>query len=135
MSDAPALLREAAARLRMPLPGDLTARPRLVMTDAETISGIAFCADHLLPCNEEQELSACNHCEVIDCLHERLAELLHRLLAAREPLAAWLDAVAGGWEMSAELAPGGSGARFARHPAFAVARSIVGPSGDRPGNA
>ncbi len=40
------------------------------------------------------------------------------------PLAAWLDALADGWEMSARFAQGGSDARFARHPALALARLI-----------
>lgn len=50
--------------------------------------------------------------------------LVHPGLA--EPLAAWLDAVAGGWEESAKISPGSSGARFAAHPALAVARVING---------
>jgi hypothetical protein len=50
--------------------------------------------------------------------------LMHPGLA--EPLAVWLDAVAGGWEKSAAISPGGSDARFAGHPALAVARVING---------
>ena len=46
--------------------------------------------------------------------------------ALAEPLAAWLEAVASGWEKSTALAPGGSDVRFAAHPALAVARVING---------
>lgn len=84
-------LRAAATVLRAALPGDLVATPRLVMTDAETISGVAFCVDHLLPRDFEHEFAACDHCEVIDCKYERLAKLVLALLLARDPLAAWLD--------------------------------------------
>lgn len=87
-------LHAAATLLRNPLPGDLTATPRLVMTDSETISGIAFCVDHQLPDNEEHEFSACDYCEVIDCKYEALASLLHSLLLARPPLASLLES----WE-------------------------------------
>lgn len=43
-----------------------------------------------------------------------------------EPLAAWLDAVAGGWEKSTNLFPAGDDAMFAGHPALAVARALLG---------
>jgi hypothetical protein len=98
---------QAAATLRETLPGDLTATPRLVMTDAETLSGIAFCVDHLLPLEGEHELSACDHCEVIDCLYEPLAALLHELLLAREPLADLLDALADQFERDHRYKPPG----------------------------
>lgn len=84
-------LRAAAPKLIADLPGDLNATPHLVMTDAETVSGIAFCADHQLPNEFPHEYSACDNCAVIDCFHERLAELLLGLLLARQPLAAWLE--------------------------------------------
>lgn len=76
-------LRAAATKLTNPLPGDLNATPRLVMTDAETVSGIAFCVDHQLPRDEEHEYSACDYCEVIDCKYAALAELILGLLVAR----------------------------------------------------
>ena len=84
-------LRAAATKLTASLPGDLTATPRLVMTDAETVSGIAFCVDHLLPRDEEHEYSACDHCEVIDCKYAALAELLLALLLGRDAAAFVLD--------------------------------------------
>jgi hypothetical protein len=43
-----------------------------------------------------------------------------------EPLVAWLDAVAGGWEQSSSLFPGGAKTRFDNHPGLAVARAING---------
>jgi hypothetical protein len=46
--------------------------------------------------------------------------------AIAEPLAEWLEAVAGGWEKSVEISPGGSDVRFSAHPALAVARVING---------
>jgi hypothetical protein len=84
-------LQAAAARLSKPLPSDFNAPPRLVMTDAETVSGIAFCAHHDLPLEGEYAYTACFNCEVIDCLQSDVAELLHSLLTARWPLAAWLE--------------------------------------------
>jgi hypothetical protein len=84
-------LRAAALTLRATLPGDLNVTPRLVMTDAETVSGTAFCVDHLLPRDEEHEYSACDNCAVLDCWHPALAELVHVLLLARPPLAAVLE--------------------------------------------
>lgn len=44
----------------------------------------------------------------------------------REPLAAWLEPLASGWEKSVEISPGGSDVRFSAHPALAVARVING---------
>jgi hypothetical protein len=85
-------LRAAATLLRKALPGDLIATPRLVMSEAETISGIAFCVDHRLPLDDEHEYAACDHCEVIDCKYERLAAIVLALLLSREPLADWLEA-------------------------------------------
>lgn len=80
-------LRAAAARLRETPPPFLAMPPRLVMTDAETVSGVAFCEDHQLPDDAEHRHSACDNCDVIDCLHESLAGLLAALLAARGHLA------------------------------------------------
>ena len=56
--------------------------------------------------------------------HATWVALAHPGLA--EPLATWLEAVAGGWEQSAVLSPGASDVRFAAHPALAVARVING---------
>ncbi|KAB2347295.1 hypothetical protein [Actinomadura rudentiformis] len=83
-------LATAAEKLRTTLPGDLSATPRLVMTDSESVDGIAFCVEHLLPLDGEHTYSACDNYWVIECHHESLAELIHTLLLARAPLADWL---------------------------------------------
>ncbi|MFC9973612.1 hypothetical protein ACFVH6_22225 [Spirillospora sp. NPDC127200] len=83
-------LRAAAALLRKPLPVFLDVPPRLVMTDNETVSGIAFCEEHLLE-GDEYRYSACDNCDVIDAIHDGLAELIAALLNTRNAQAAWLD--------------------------------------------
>ena len=50
--------------------------------------------------------------------------LMHPKLA--EPLAAWLEALATGWQQSIALYPDGAATRFGDHPALAVARAING---------
>ncbi|TDD97567.1 hypothetical protein [Actinomadura rubrisoli] len=118
----------AATKLRKLLPGDLSAPPRLVMTDAETISGIAFCGDHLLPFDEEHQHSACDKCEVIDCKYAALAELVLALLLGREAQAVSLETVAASWpvhEARTSTAAAGSARRHALRIARAVNHSVA----------
>jgi hypothetical protein len=118
-------LRAAATLLAAPLPGDLNAAPHLVMTDAETVSGIAFCADHQLPREFPHEYSACDNCAVIDCGHARLAELLLALLLGRDSVAFVLDDAARMYEGLASSHSQDVAKRAVWYP-LAFARAITG---------
>lgn len=87
------LLRRAAKVLRIRvarLSVDLQAPWRLVVTDAETLSGIAGCRRH-----ELDPAWSCDYCETIDVGRERTAEYLDVMQpAVALALADWLDSAA-----------------------------------------
>jgi hypothetical protein len=82
-------LRAAAKAVSVELAPHWRHTPRLVQTDSESIDGIAFCPQPHAT-SGEHEFSACDSCEVIEVHSDELAALIVSLLAAREPLAAWL---------------------------------------------
>lgn len=114
-------LRAAAKAAGVELAPHWRHTPRLVQTDSEGIDGIAFCPK-VHATSGEDEFSACDWCEVIEVHNETLAILIVSLLAAREPLAAWLeyeaDRVA---DHPAEVQP-----HTVNAYALAVARALLG---------
>lgn len=86
-------LRNAAVLLAADLPGDLSAQPRLVAGDGETISAIAWCAEHPkgdYGAGGSWADTACDMCETVEFYYEPLAALVFALLRARKPLASLL---------------------------------------------
>lgn len=70
--------------------------------------------------SEENVRPACRRCGVLYKRHEAVAA------DVAEPLAAWLEALASGWQQSIALYPHGAAKRYGDHPALAVARVING---------
>jgi hypothetical protein len=108
-------IRAAVADLRAPLlPAYLTVPVRVVQGDSESMDTLAWCDVHHPDDND------CGACETVETLHPALAHLIAVLLAAREPLAAWLES----WD-GVELHEDGPMRDDFQH-ALKVARVILG---------
>lgn len=121
-------LRDAAAKLRVKLPGDWHVIPRVVVS--EEGAALAFCVDHTNwengPAPEQPDEHACWNCEVIETISEPVAQVIRDLLASREAVAVWLDSVAS--DLKGFLAPRSQEAvaRLSGPHPLAVARAING---------
>lgn len=87
------LLRRAAEKLRhvvAELPTRFQSEWRAVLTDSESLTGVASCLSH-----EGDPINACNNCEDIECWYESVPSFLLAIQpSVALALADWLNATA-----------------------------------------